>query len=95
VVTGKRNIRRIEWTDGTVPLGRNETHDEVVEMMEKECRGKVLDVPTGTEILAARLKKIAFEVSCCDINASYFSVPSKDEIIQGGNTLILRGEKVA
>ena len=56
-------------------LRRNETHDKVIEMIEKEPRGKVLDVPTGTGILADRLKKMGFEVSCCDINSSYFSVP--------------------
>ena len=43
--------------------------------MEKEPRGSVLDVPTGTGILADRLRKIGFEVSCCDINPTYFSVP--------------------
>ncbi len=43
--------------------------------MGKEPRGSVLDVPTGTGILADRLRKIGFEVSCCDINPAYFSVP--------------------
>jgi ubiquinone/menaquinone biosynthesis C-methylase UbiE len=75
MVMGHRNIPHIEWTYGAIPLGRNETHDKVVEMMEKEFRGKVLDVPTGTGILAARLRKMGFEVSCCDINDSYFSIP--------------------
>ena len=60
---------------GAVPLARNETHDKVVEMMEKEPRGKVLDVPTGTGVLAGRLKGMGFEISCCDINAAYFSIP--------------------
>jgi ubiquinone/menaquinone biosynthesis C-methylase UbiE len=63
------------WTHGAVPLARNETHDKVFDMMEKEPRGKVLDVPTGTGVLAGRLKRIGFEVSCCDINSSYFSIP--------------------
>lgn len=63
------------WSYGAVPLARNETHDRVVEMMEKEPRGKVLDVPTGTGILASRLKGMGFHVSCCDINSSYFSIP--------------------
>ena len=42
--------------------------------MDKEPRGKLLDVPTGTGALADRLRKMGFEVSCCDINASYFSL---------------------
>lgn len=69
------NRQKSEWAYGAVPLSRNETHDKVVGMMEKESRGKVLDVPTGPGVFAGRLKKIGFEISCCDINASYFSVP--------------------
>jgi SAM-dependent methyltransferase len=71
----KRKSADIEWTYGAVPLARDEIHDKVIEMMDKEPRGKVLDVPTGTGILADRLRKMGFEVSCCDINSSYFSVP--------------------
>jgi SAM-dependent methyltransferase len=75
MVMGERNIPHIEWPYGAIPFARNEAHDKVVGLIEKEPRGKVLDVPTGTGILAARLKKMGFEVSCCDINSSYFSVP--------------------
>ncbi len=60
---------------GAIPFARDEAHDKVIEMMGKEPRGKVLDVPTGAGALAGRLKKMGFEVSCCDINPSYFSVP--------------------
>ena len=63
------------WVHGAVPLARNETHDRVVEMMEKEPKGKVLDVPTGTGALAGRLKGMGFDLSCCDINPAYFSIP--------------------
>lgn len=69
------NLQKSEWAYGAVPLARNETHDKVFAMVEREPRGKVLDAPTGTGVLAGRLKKIGFEVSCCDIDASYFSVP--------------------
>jgi len=69
------NHSDVQWSFGAVPLSRGETHDKVVQMMGNEPRGKVLDVPTGTGILADRLKKMGFEVSCCDINPSYFSVP--------------------
>jgi ubiquinone/menaquinone biosynthesis C-methylase UbiE len=65
---------------------------------KREPRGNVLDVLTGTGVLADRLRKIGVEVSCCDINPSYFSVPEKkrenyrleetlsSEIMMGGNT---------
>lgn len=58
-----------------ISLSRNEIHDKVMEIAQREPRGKVLDVPTGTGILADRLKKIGFEVSCCDIDPTYFSAP--------------------
>ena len=67
--------KSLTWSHGAVPLAREETHDKVVEMMEKEPKGKVLDVPTGTGVLAGRLKKNGFDVSCCDINPAYFSIP--------------------
>ena len=67
MILAKPNNPNIEWTDGAIPFARNETHDKVVEMMEKEPRGKVLDVPTGTGILARRLLKAGLEVSCCDV----------------------------
>jgi len=73
VVEIKRNVANIPWSAGAIPLARNEIHDKVIAMMEKEPRGNVLDVPTGTGILADRLKKMGFEVSCCDINPSFFS----------------------
>jgi SAM-dependent methyltransferase len=71
----KRKVSDIEWSHGAVPLSRNETHDKVIELMRREERGKALDVPTGTGVLADRLKRMGFEVSCCDINPSFFSVP--------------------
>jgi SAM-dependent methyltransferase len=70
----ERNSANLEWTYGALPFARGETHDKVIQMMDKEPRGRVLDVPTGTGILADRLRKMGFEVSCCDINPSFFSV---------------------
>lgn len=70
-----RNDHCIKWSYGAVPLSRNETHERVIEMINGETRGKILDVPTGTGVLAGQLKKLGFEVSCCDINPSYFSIP--------------------
>ena len=71
----KRNRATLEWSHGALPFARNETHDQVVRMMGEESRGRALDVPTGTGILADRLRQMGFEVSCCDINPSFFSVP--------------------
>lgn len=64
-----------KWRYGKVALSRNQTHDKVIEIMKGQPRGKVLDVPTGTGVLADRLSEMGFEVSCCDLNPNYFSVP--------------------
>lgn len=74
MILAKRISANIKWTYGALPFARGETHDKVIQMMDKEPRGRVLDVPTGTGILADRLRKMGFEVSCCDINPSFFSV---------------------
>ncbi len=71
----ERKLGAPEWSHGAVAFARNGTHDQVIKMMDQEPRGKVLDVPTGTGIFADRLRKMRFEVSCCDINPSFFSVP--------------------
>ncbi len=71
----KKEREPLEWPFGPIPFSRNEIHEKIIEMMEQEPRGKVLDVPTGTGVLADRLRKMGFEVFCCDINSSFFSVP--------------------
>jgi len=73
-LTEKKNVPE-QWIHGMVPLSRDEIHDRVIEMIGREPRGKLLDVPTGTGVLAHRLKEMGFDVSCCDINPSYFSAP--------------------
>jgi SAM-dependent methyltransferase len=55
-------------------LAREETHDWMIGALSKEEKGFLLDVPAGTGALAARLTKMGFSVSCCDINPSLFSV---------------------
>jgi 2-polyprenyl-3-methyl-5-hydroxy-6-metoxy-1,4-benzoquinol methylase len=75
IILTKRDMPKNEWTYGALPFARDETHDKVIELIGKAPRGKVLDVPTGTGILSDRPRKIGFEVSCCDINLSFFSVP--------------------
>ncbi len=55
-------------------LAREETHEWMIGALSKERKGFLLDAPAGTGALAARLKKMGFSVSCCDINPSLFSI---------------------
>lgn len=57
-------------------------HETVERIMKDAQRGKVLDVPAGGGALAARLKELGFEVSCCDLYPVIFKQPEV-EIRQG------------
>ncbi len=54
------------------PLAHQAIHDTVVEILERERRGPLLDVPAGEGALAARLIAAGFEVSCCDLYPEIF-----------------------
>ncbi|MEN6615080.1 MAG: class I SAM-dependent methyltransferase [Syntrophorhabdus sp.] len=62
-------------SDRLMALARDGVHEKIAEYLEKQRRGKVLDVPTGSGALAFRLKNMGFDVSCCDINAERFAAP--------------------
>ena len=68
---------------GLIPLSRNEIYDKILQMLSGEQRGRLLDVPTGTGVLADRLQKMGFDVSCCDIQPSFFA--AKDLTVQFGD----------
>jgi SAM-dependent methyltransferase len=63
-----------ELSPGVIPFARRETHDTVIDMMKEEPLGRVLDVPTGSGAMAERLRRMGFEVRCCDIDPSHFRV---------------------
>lgn len=54
------------------PLAHEAIHDTVVEILEKEPRGALLDVPAGEGALAGRLIAAGFEVTCCDLYPEIF-----------------------
>ncbi len=68
---------------GLVPFTRKEVHEKIVQLLSTEQRGKLLDVPTGSGVLAGRLQKMGFDVSCCDIQPSFFE--AQDLTVQFGD----------
>ncbi len=91
----KRKGAAIEWTHGAIPFARDETHAKVVEMMEKEPREKVLDVPKWVWLLP-----FVWAIRLCGRLASKkkreayrWDETTRDEIVLGGNALIIVGEK--
>ncbi len=58
-------------------------YDTVSEILQNQPRGALLDVPAGEGALAVRLKKLGFDVRCCDLYAEIFKL--KDTEIKPGN----------
>lgn len=69
----KRRKKRIA-VNGPTPLARKGTHEKVLEIIGKEDRRKVLDIPAGTGALSLMLKEMGFDVYCCDINKDAFEL---------------------
>jgi SAM-dependent methyltransferase len=57
-----------------IPLARRGTHEKVLEIIDNEERGEVLDIPAGTGALSHKLKEMGFDVYCCDINDDHFKL---------------------
>ena len=69
----KRKKKRIA-AKGPTPLARRGTHEKVLEIIDNEDRGKILDIPAGTGALSHKLKEMGFDVHCCDINEDHFKL---------------------
>jgi ubiquinone/menaquinone biosynthesis C-methylase UbiE len=54
------------------PLAHQAIHDTVVQILEQQQRGALLDVPAGEGALAGRLIAAGFEVQCCDLYPEIF-----------------------
>ena len=63
-------------------LAHEAIHETAAKILENSPRGKALDVPAGEGALALRLKKLGFEVYCCDLYTEFFKLPDT-EIKQG------------
>jgi len=60
------------------PITFPENHDTLCSLLEGLPRGRVLDIPCGHGALSARLGKMGFHVSCCDIDAGLFELDGID-----------------
>ena len=55
-------------------LGHHAIHDAVEKILEKETRGKLLDVPAGKGTLVLRLKTLGYDVFCSDLYPQIFKI---------------------
>jgi ubiquinone/menaquinone biosynthesis C-methylase UbiE len=58
----------------TLALGHLAIHETVEQILEKQPRGKVLDIPAGKGALALRLKRLGHEVFCSDLYPQIFKI---------------------
>jgi len=65
------------------PLAHQAIHDTVVNILDHQPRGALLDVPAGEGALAARLIDAGFDVRCCDLYPEIFRLDGVD--IHRGN----------
>ena len=65
------------------PLAHQAIHDTVVNILDNQPRGALLDVPAGEGALAARLIDAGFDVRCCDLYPEIFRLDGVD--IHRGN----------
>jgi len=56
------------------PIASLESHDMLLHLINGEQRGSVLDVPCGRGALSVRLRRMGFDVSCCDIDRGLFDL---------------------
>ncbi len=61
-------------TQELITLARSGTHEKIIQFLQNENKGKLLDAPAGTGILAMKLKALGFDCYGCDINEEGFKV---------------------
>lgn len=64
-------------------LAHEAIHDTVENILSDGPRGRLLDVPAGEGALALRLKRLGFDVSCCDLYPEIFRLDGVE--IRSGN----------
>ena len=75
----KQNFNKNEIRDDqAAPMARLGAHEAVENILKDLPRGLLLDVPAGQGALAARLKRLGFEVFCCDLYPEIFKLGDTD-----------------
>lgn len=63
-------------------------HDKIIELLDEESRGSILDAPAGEGRLSYLLQKMGFKVTAGDIDASVFKIPDmRFKLLDLNNTL--------
>ncbi len=64
-------------------LAHEAIHDTVEKILRENAGGRLLDVPAGEGALAVRLKRLGYDVSCCDLYPEIFKLDGVE--IRSGN----------
>ncbi|MFM9903386.1 MAG: class I SAM-dependent methyltransferase [Pyrinomonadaceae bacterium] len=65
------------------PIAHEAIHETVEKIFGDQPRGRLLDVPAGEGALAQRLKKLGYDVACCDLYPEIFRLDGVE--IRSGN----------
>lgn len=64
-------------------LAHEAIHETVEQILSKTPNGRLLDIPAGEGALAQRLKRIGYDVACCDLYPDIFRLDGVE--IRSGN----------
>ena len=64
-------------------LAHEAIHETVEQILSKSPNGRLLDIPAGEGALAQRLKRIGYDVACCDLYPDIFRLDGVE--IRSGN----------
>ena len=64
-------------------LAHEAIHETVEQIFSKSPNGRLLDMPAGEGALARRLKRIGYDVACCDLYPEIFQLDGVE--IRSGN----------
>ena len=64
-------------------LAHEAIHETVENILKDEPNGRVLDIPAGEGALAVRIRRLGYDVSCCDLYPEIFKLDGVE--IRSGN----------
>lgn len=67
------------------PIAPQASHNAVIDRLDDEKRGRILDIPCGRGALSIRLIRMGFDVHCCDIDPALFELPEKEPAVANLN----------
>jgi len=72
---GNSSFTYEQETQELITLARSGNHEKIIQFLQNENKGKLLDAPAGTGILAMKLKELGFDCYILFVIISMYSYP--------------------